>query len=143
MSKSGFVPHLYDSSVKFMEISIKMFEFYRKLLGTNVKVARVVADKRKKVLSATLTSTFTDSSDIEEFTWKIIINQSEMKNSYRRNQGTLDIYDVENKLQIGDLIKFNYLGIMYEFKVTGESSYGNGKKIIYQYNLSAINEYII
>lgn len=141
MDKKGFVPNVYDSSVRFMEISVKMFEFYRKLLGTEVKVTRITGDKRKQILSATLTSTFSDNKDIMEFNWKILINQSQMNPRFRSNTGTFDIYDVIDKLEIGDLLKFNYLGMNYEFKVTAGHAYGNGAKIIYQYTLSAINEY--
>lgn len=141
MDNKGFLPDLYRSAVEFNEISYEMFEFYRELLGTPVTVTRIIEDKRSTVLSATLTSTFQDNDRITQFNWKVILNQSSMMGIWRRNVNQLEIYDVVDKLKSGDLLRFEYLGIIYQFKVTSTQSYGIGKNIVFQYTLNPIIEH--
>jgi hypothetical protein len=144
MDNKGFVPDFYNAAVIFNDISYEMFEFYRDLLGTEVSVTRVLpSDKRKIVLSKTLTSTFEDGKDLLKFNWKVVINQSQMMNIWRRNTQSLEIYDIEDKLVSGDLISFDYFGVSYQFKISSVQAYGIGSSIIRQYSLVPIIEHKI
>lgn len=144
MDNKGFTPDLYDSTIEFWNISKEMMEWYRDLLGTEVIVTRMTdKDKRKSILSATLTSTFEDDENVEKFNWKILINVHTMSNVWR-SANQLDIYDTVRKLETGDLIKFEYLGKRYQFKVTSPpSAYGLGAEICYQYTLTPILDHKI
>lgn len=142
MDNKGFVPDLYKSAVDFWSIGKDLIEWYRDLLGTEVIVTRKTAlDKRKSVLSATLTSTFEDDDTNIRFNWKLLISQSTMMPIWRRNANQIDVYDTIRKLEIGDLVKFDYAGIQYQFKVTACQSYGIGSDVCYQYTLSPIIEH--
>jgi hypothetical protein len=143
MDNKGFYPDLYDSTVEWWNISKDMMEWYRDLLGTEVIVTRKTeSDKRKSVLSATLTSTFEDDDTTTHFNWKLLINNSNMTPVWKRN-GNLEVVDTIRKLEIGDLVKFTYIGVQYEFKVTAMQGYGIGAEICYQYSLSPIVEHKI
>lgn len=142
MDNKGFVPDLYDSTVEFWNISKEMYAWYLDVLGTEVTVTRISeSDKRKSILSATLTSTFEDNEHIEKFNWKLLINQSTMLPMWRRNTSTIEVYDITNRLQTGDLVAFEYYGVRYQFKIQSSSSYGIGKDICYQYTLAPIIEH--
>lgn len=142
MDNKGFVPDFYDSAMDLWNLSSEMIEWYRDLLGTEVTVTRIKdRDKRKGILSATLTTTFEDSQDTEKFNWKIFINQSTMMPIWRRNSESIQVIDSVDKLKTGDLVSFEYYGVRYQFKVTSVQSYGIGKDICWQYTLNPIIEH--
>jgi hypothetical protein len=144
MDNKGFVPDYYKSVMDLWNISGEMMEWYRDQLGTEVVVTRVKdTHKHKSVLTTTLTSTFEDDTEIEKFNWKLLINMSQMMPLWRRNGGSIEVVDTVRKLKSGDLVKFEYLGVSYEFKVTGTQSYGIGQDICYQYTLTALTEHKI
>lgn len=142
MDNKGFTPDLIDSSIEWWNVSKEMAEWYRDILGTEVIVTRVTEkDKRKKVLSATLTSTFEDDENIEKFNWKLIINQSTMLPIWRRNSNSITVIDTVEKLKVGDIVTFEYVGVRYQFKVTATESYGIARDICWQYTLTSIVEH--
>jgi len=142
MDNKGFVPDLYDSAIDFWNISKEMMEWYRDILGTEVIVTRKTdSDKRKSVLSATLTSTFEDDDTVKKFNWKLLINESTMAPVWRRSANQIEVVDTVRKLEIGDLVKFTYIGIQYQFKVTAMQGYGLGADICWQYTLVPITEH--
>lgn len=144
MDNKGFVPDLYKSTIDFWDVSKEMIEWYRDLLGTEVIVTRKTdSDKRKSVLSATLTSTFEDDDTNTNFNWKLLINQSTMLPIWRRNSNQIEVVDTVKKLETGDLVKFEYYGVQYQFKVTACQGYGIGSDICYQYTLVPITEHKI
>ena len=139
---NGFIPGYYDFVMEFWNVSKEMMEWYRDQLGTDVTVTRVKdTNKHKKVLSASLTSTFEDDDDTIKFNWKLLINKSQMMPLWSRNTSSIEVTDTVNKLSSGDLVRFEYLGVDYEFKVTGTQAYGMGKDICYQYTLTSLTEH--
>jgi len=140
--KKGFVPDLYNSTVEYWNIQKEMMEWYRDLFGTEVTISRITEkDKRKNVLSATLTSTFEDEDTRLKFNWKLLINQSTMMPIWRRNTNSIEVIDTIEKMKIGDLVEFEYFGVKYQFKVTACNSYGIGHDIAWQYTLQSIIEH--
>lgn len=141
MDNKGFVPDFYNSAVDIWNIGKEMFEWYRDILGTEVVITRIKeSDKRKKILSTTLTTTFEDSQDIEKLNWKLILNQSNMLSIWKRNADTLNVIDSVDKVKTGDLISFEYYGVRYQFKVQSTQAYGIGSDICWQYTLIPIIE---
>lgn len=144
MDNKGFVPDLYGSTVEYWNIQKEMVEWYRNLLGTEVIISRITKkDKRKGVLSATLTSTFEDEDEKIKINWKLLINQSTMLPIWRRNASSIEVIDTVEKMKIGDLVEFEYFGVRYQFKVTACNAYGIGHDIAWQYTLQSVIEHKI
>jgi len=94
MSEYGYINKWFDKADKFYNISLKQFEFHKKILGTRVRVTRIKdTSKYKAVLGSVYTSNILNDADKVEFDYVVIINLNSMKQLFNRNIDSLEFYD--------------------------------------------------
>lgn len=141
MSSENLMSKYLDTAKKFYSIGMKNISVYKKILGTKFVVNRPKAQsKYRQVFGGTYSSDDTLENDYTQFSVNLIINMNDMRDVWSRNRDSLEVYDDDDKLEVGDELQYTYNGLTYRFKVTQKSSYSESASSIYVYILSSIIE---
>lgn len=141
MSAENMASRNLDKANKLYSIGMKAIKLQMKLLGTEFVVLRPKDNSKwKNVFGGSYSSDSTLENDYEQFTTKLIINQSEMKDVWNRNRDTLDSYSPDGSLQVGDELQYTRNGRTYRFKIIRKLGFSETDSILSVYTLSSIVE---
>jgi hypothetical protein len=138
---NGFVADLLDNSNKFHSVALNQFKLNKKLLGTKVSVERISPNsKYREVFGGLYTSENLDDSEIERFSYVILLNMNDMKNLLSKNVNSLEIFDNENILRLGDVLSYRRRDQEYQFKVSSVETFSEAENVLYKYTLLGLLE---
>jgi hypothetical protein len=110
-------------------------------MGTDVRVVRVLDESvRKLVFGATFTSDMIGDYETKEFKYRILINMNDMRKIYQQSIDTLEIYDNQPVLELGDLLTYVRENKEYKFKIVDVQSFSEAAKVLYRYTLQGYQE---
>ena len=111
------------------------------ILGTDFVVLRPKDNSKwKNVFGGTYSSDSTLENDYDQFTTKLIVNLSEMKDVWNRNRDTLEVITNDGTLEVGDELQYTRDKRTYRFKVVLKQGYSETANVIYNYTLMSIIE---
>lgn len=141
MSQENLVSKYLDLANKFYSIGMRNLKLYKKILGTNFIVSRPKSQsKYKQVFGGSYSSNDILENDYTTFNVRLILNMNDMKDVWSRNRDSLEVYNDEDLLEVGDEVQYTREGRTYRFKVSQKSSYSEVSSSIYVYVLSSIIE---
>lgn len=130
-----------EKATKLYSIAMKNIKLYMNLLGTDFVVLRPKDNSKwKNVFGGSFSSDDTLENDYEQFTTRLIINQSDMRDVWSRNRDTLETFTIDGNLQVGDEVQYTMNKITYRFKISQKMGFGPSTDTIYSYILSSIIE---
>lgn len=140
-SSGGFVADLLDKANEFARISLQQISVSKKLLGTKVTVTRTSDDnKYKSVYGALYNSSLPGGSGKRTFDYVVLLNMNDMKKLYQMNTDTMEFYDNNNVLQMGDILTYVRSGREFKYKVTAVENWSDQEKILYKYTVTGLAE---
>ena len=132
-----------DKASKFYSIGMKNIKFLLLQLGTDFVVLRPKGNSKwKNVFGGSYSSDSTLENDYDQFTTRLIINTSDIRDVWHRNRDTVESYTNDGSLELGDELQYTRNGMTYRFKVTQKVSFSEVSEIFYTYTLSSIIETI-
>lgn len=134
---NGFVQSVFDGSYDFYKKSLKQFDWYKKIYGTKCQVQRIVEDsKYNQVLGTIYSNNLKGSAEVETFNYCIIINMNRMVKVYNESSDTLDFYDNNSILKLGDVLVFTRRSREFRFKVTDVMTFSEVGGVLNQYTIT-------
>jgi hypothetical protein len=127
-----------DRSIKAM---LKVLEFQIKVLGTDVVIEKYDQEgEHRKAFGALFQSD--DFTKVKRSTSssRYVINRNYLNDYYGKQSQPLNVYHLEDELDLGDVVTFTQKGTSYRFKVETKNSYGLQPHIMYRYELMGIPE---
>lgn len=141
MSEENLSSKYLDVANKFYSVGMKNIKMYKKILGTNLVVTRTkYQSKYKQVFGGSYSSDDTLEAESNQFTVRLIINMNDMKDVWSRNRDSLEVYNDEDVLEVGDELQYTRENRTYRFKVVQKMSYSETASSVYVYVLSSIIE---
>lgn len=141
MSEENLASRYLDVANKFYSIGMKNLKLYKKILGTNMIVSRPKSQsKYKQVFGGSYSSNEVLENDYTQFTVRLIINMNDMRDVWSRNRDSIEVYNDEDLLEVGDELQYTREDRTYRFKVSQKSSYSEVSTSIYVYILTSIIE---
>ena len=141
MSTNGFIADLLDRSNKFYKTSLLQFKFNKKILGTKIRVERVIkSSKYRKVFGSVYTSENLDDDEIQVFDYVALLNLNDMKKLFQKNIDQLDFFDNEMILQKGDVISYRRNDQEYQFKISEVETFSEAEGVLYRYQIMGLME---
>lgn len=139
---------------KFLSKGLLGYKLYLKVLGTDVSVSRIDRSKQSdslksadqlrysKILQAAMNVNPDDRSSVtENFTYRILINKSNLSDRYRKQDVDETIMVMEDVFKPGDIVSFRHKGHLYRYKVSPEiESFGLDEGIVYKITLNGFRE---
>lgn len=141
MSRIGFVDEYLDNANRFYSIAMNQFDFYLKLMGTDVTIVRVKDDsKDKELFGATFTSDMLGDGDVDRLKYRILINLNDMRKIYQQTADQFEVFDNRDVMKLGDLIIYQRREREYKFKVIDVQAFSEAKNVLYRYTLQGYQE---
>lgn len=141
MSQVGFIDKYLDNANKFYSLAMNQFDFYLKIMGTDVIIIRVKDDsKHKQVYGTVYSSDLLNDEDLVKLKYRILINMNDMRKIYSQSADQFEIYDNRDVLKMGDIIEFSRKDKTYRFKVTEVQAFSEAASVLWKYNLSGYQE---
>ena len=140
-NKEGMVSSQLEKANKLYSIGAQAIKIQLALAGTNFVVLRPKDNSKwKNVFGGTYSSDSTLENDYDQFTTKLIVNLSEMKDVWNRNRDTLEVITNDGTLEVGDELQYTRDKRTYRFKVVLKQGYSETANVIYNYTLMSIIE---
>ena len=140
-NKEGMVSSQLEKANKFYSIGAQAIKIQLALAGTNFVVLRPKDNSKwKNVFGGTYSSDSTLENDYDQFTTRLIVNLSEMKDVWNRNRDTLEVITNDGTLEVGDELQYTRDKRTYRFKVVLKQGYSETANVIYNYTLMSIIE---
>lgn len=144
MSAENMSSKHLDKANKFYSIGMKNIKFLLHQLGTDFVVLRPVSNSKwKNVFGGSYSSDSTLENDYDQFTVRLIINTSDIRDVWHRNRDTVETYTNDGSLELGDELQYTRNGMTFRFKVIQKVSYSEVSEVFYSYTLSSIIETIL
>lgn len=141
MSKFGFVQSMFDNTNKFYKTGLQQFDWYRKILGTEVLVTRFKqVNKYMDVFGSVATAAMRKDEDTEQFKYVVLINLNDMLKLFQKSINQLEFYDNNSVLQLGDVLKFSRNKQEFQYKIIEINTFSEAGFILNQYTLSGLVE---
>ena len=130
-----------EKANKLYSIGAQAIKIQLALAGTNFVVLRPKDNSKwKNVFGGTYSSDSTLENDYDQFTTRLIVNLSEMKDVWNRNRDTLEVITNDGTLEVGDELQYTRDKRTYRFKVVLKQGYSETANVIYNYTLMSIIE---
>jgi hypothetical protein len=140
-NKEGMVSSQLEKANKLYSIGAQAIKIQLALAGTNFVVLRPKDNSKwKNVFGGTYSSDSTLENDYDQFTTRLIVNLSEMKDVWNRNRDTLEVITNDGTLEVGDELQYTRDKRTYRFKVVLKQGYSETANVIYNYTLMSIIE---
>jgi len=140
-NKEGMVSSQLEKANKLYSIGAQAIKIQLALAGTDFVVLRPKDNSKwKNVFGGTYSSDSTLENDYDQFTTKLIVNLSEMKDVWNRNRDTLEVITNDGTLEVGDELQYTRDKRTYRFKVVLKQGYSETANVIYNYTLMSIIE---
>lgn len=139
--QEGFIKPIISNTNSWYKVGLKQFDWAKKTQGTKCIVTRLKEhNKYSSVFGAVATSTLKDDEERDEFPYVVIINMQDMLKLFQKSINQLDFYDNEDKLKLGDLIRFSSNGQEFKFQVTDIQTFGHAGHVLNRITLSGLVE---
>lgn len=130
-----------DKANKLFKIGLKHFKLQLNLLGTDFVVLRPKDNSKwKNVFGGTYSSDSTLENDYDQFSTRLIINLSEMKDVWNRNRDSIEALSDDESLEVGDELRYTREKRTFRFKITMKQGYSEIADVLYSYTLLSIVE---
>lgn len=130
-----------EKAQKLYSIGLKNIKLQLALNGTDFIVLRPKDNSKwKNVFGGSYSSESTLENDYEEFTTKLVINMSDMRDVWNRNRDALEAITNDGSLNIGDELQYTREGRTYRFKVSQKIGYSEAANSLFAYTLMSIIE---
>ena len=140
-NKEGMVASILDKANKLYSIGAKAIKIQMALTGTDFVVLRPKDNSKwKNVFGGTYSSSSTLENDYTEFTTRLMVNLSDMRDVWNRNRDTLEAVTNDGNLEVGDELQYTRDKRTYRFKIVRKEGYSEVADVIYQYTLMSIVE---
>lgn len=142
MSDESFVSRHLNHTAKFYSRAFKLFQFYKKAgMATVFLVTRVKENsKYQDVYGSTYGSSLLNDPDTEHKTVSLIVNLQKLLDIYNLQSESIQVYDVEELLERGDLVNYKRGDKTFGFKVSEVKSFTEQPQILYQFTLVPTKE---
>lgn len=137
-----YVNMMHDFAVQFNKLALSNFEYYIKIIGTDVTVRRAVEGEFKSALGSAYIFDGTDqNTKIEVFKKRIVINRSQLLQNFRTTTNDIEAYINEDFFKIGDQLEFKSRGVLYKYKVTDIDQFDPYNELLYKLTLAGFEEH--
>jgi hypothetical protein len=132
---------LLDTANKLYKVGLKNIKLQVDMLGTDFVVLRPKDNSKwKNVFGGAYSSDNTLENDYEQFNVKLIVNMSDMKDVWNRNQSQLQAFTNDGSLEVGDELQYTREKRTYRFKVISKQAFSEVADVWFTYILSSIVE---
>lgn len=130
-----------DKANKLFAAGMKNIKLQLALTGTDFVVLRPKdTSKWKNVFGGTYSSESTLENDYTQFTTRLIVNLSEMKDVWNRNRDSIEAITNDGSLNVGDELRYTRDKRTFRFKITLKQGYSEVGGVLYSYSLMSIVE---
>lgn len=141
MKGNGFVNELLDNTNHFYSASLKMFDWWRKIIGVKCQVVRLSDDYvYRKVYGSIATSTLVDDENANRFNYTALFGTNDMLRLYSKSTDPIQMYDNRDILKAGDLLIFSRGDQEFKWKVTDLFTFSEAGGVLNQYTISGLTE---
>jgi hypothetical protein len=132
---------LLDTANKLYKVGLKNIKLQVDMLGTDFVVLRPKDNSKwKNVFGGAYSSDNTLENDYEQFNTRLIVNMSDMKDVWNRNQSQLQAFTNDGSLEVGDELQYTREKRTYRFKVISKQAFSEVADVWFTYVLSSIVE---
>lgn len=132
---------LLDTANKLYKVGLKNIKLQVDMLGTDFVVLRPKDNSKwKNVFGGAYSSDNTLENDYEQFNTRLIVNMSDMKDVWNRNQSQLQAFTNDGSLEVGDELQYTREKRTYRFKVISKQAFSEVADVWFIYVLSSIVE---
>ena len=130
-----------EKAMKLYSIGLKNIKLQLALNGTDFVVRRPKDNSKwKNVFGGSYSSDSTLENDFEEFTIRLVVSTSEMRDVWSRNKDYLQAWSNDGGLNLGDELQYTRDGRTYRFKITQKQGFSEAANTLYSYALMSIIE---
>lgn len=141
MNNSGFVNIILDNTDRIYKLSFNQFRWWKKVQGTKCQVTRIKEnDSYKNVFGSIANSTLPDDEDADKFPYIILISLNDMRKIFQKSTDSIQFYDNESILKLGDILTFSRLNQEYKWKIVDIQSFNETASVLNQYTISGLTE---
>lgn len=141
MSNEGMSSKKLDKANKLYAAGMKSIKLQLALIGTDFVVLRPKGNSKwENVFGGSYSSTSTLENDYEQFTTKLIVNLSEMRDVWNRNRDSVEAITNDGSLNVGDELQYTRNKRTFRFKITLKQGYSETGDVLYSYTLMSIIE---
>lgn len=141
MSSKGFVERLLDNTNRIYQVSLKQFDWWKKVQGTKVQVVRIKeSSSYRAVYGSIANSTLPDDSQAEKFPYVVLISMNDIKRIFAKTQDPLQFMDNQDVLRLGDILTFARGSQEYKWKITEVMTFSESADVIHTYTITGLNE---
>jgi hypothetical protein len=138
---TGFVNIMLDNTNKIYQVSLKQFDWWKKVQGTECQVVRIKENSSyKTVFGSIANSTLPDDEDAEKFPYVILINMNDMKRLFQKAVDPLQFYDNQQELKLGDILIFSRYDQEFKWKITEIQTFSETANVLNQYTITGLVE---
>lgn len=136
MSQLGFIDKYLDNANKFYRLAMNQFDFYLKIMGTDVVIIRVKDDSaHKNVFGTVYSSNLNNDEDLIKLKYRILINMNDMRRIFSQSADNFEVYDNRDVMKMGDIIEFSRRDKTYQFKITEVQAFSEASDVLWRYTL--------
>lgn len=137
----GFINKIEDNiNAFYSKAIIPMMGVQKKYMGTNVEVRRVRPGSNKygEVFGKLYNSTLDDDEDVDIFSTNLLLDKNYMVDEFQQMSMPLQVQDVNNVLELGDIVSYMRKGKVYRFRVTEKQAFSDAVEVLQQYTLTPL-----
>ena len=141
--RDDYVSLMHELAVSYTKEMLSNFDYYLTILGTTVKVSRVVAGEFKKAMGSAYIFDGTETDEDEapiSFEERIVINRSQLVSNYKTTTQDLDAYINKNVFMIGDQLEFTSFNTNYKYKIVEIEQFDPYTENLYKLTLAGFEE---
>lgn len=141
--RDDYVSLMHELAVSYTKEMLSNFDYYLTILGTTVKVSRVVASEFKKAMGPAYIFDGTETDEDEapiSFEERIVINRSQLVSNYKTTTQDLDAYINKNVFMIGDQLEFTSFNTNYKYKIVEIEQFDPYTENLYKLTLAGFEE---
>ena len=141
--RDDYVSLMHELAVSYTKEMLSNFDYYLTILGTTVKVSRVVAGEFKKAMGPAYIFDGTETDEDEapiSFEERIVINRSQLVSNYKTTTQDLDAYINKNVFMIGDQLEFTSFNTNYKYKIVKIEQFDPYTENLYKLTLAGFEE---
>ncbi len=127
---------LFEGSREMHAKALKQFSWYKKVLGIKCQIIRYVRKTEyDDVIGAVYSSHLFDNERVVKRDYVIVINTNHITKALNESQETLECYDNNNVIKIGDVIMYNRKGREFRYKVIDVETFTEVGGVLNKYTL--------
>ena len=137
----GMVASILEKATNLYATGAAGIKIQMALMGTDFVVLRPKDNSKwKNVFGGTYSSNSTLENDYDEFTTKLIVSLSDMRDVWNRNRDTVDALTNDGTLEVGDELQYTRNKRTFRFKIVRKEGFSEIADIVFNYTLMSIIE---